>query len=58
MRHTAYTWLTMEELVDFVLASDDRTELEIELAQRLDLASDVITDLEADIDKLERELVT
>lgn len=51
MRHTAYTWLTKEELVDFVLASDDRTELEIELAQRLDLASDVITDLEKELEQ-------
>lgn len=35
---TEYSWMSTEELVDFVALSEHRTGLEIEMAQRLSLA--------------------
>ena len=38
MTHTEYSWMSSDELVQFVESrKDDRTPLEIELAQRLEV---------------------
>jgi len=42
MIRTTYSLLQTRELVEFAMARDARTELEVELAQRLDLALDMI----------------
>lgn len=43
---TAYSALPVEDLVDYALQRDIRTDLEIELAQRLRVALDMLTEHE------------
>lgn len=40
MVHTEYTFLTNDEIIQFVTCGDNRTALEVELAQRLTVAID------------------
>ena len=42
MNRTTYSFIPTRELTVFALSRDSRTELEIELAQRLELALDMI----------------
>lgn len=42
MDRTTYSFIPTRELTVFALSRDSRTELEIELAQRLELALDMI----------------
>lgn len=42
MLETPYSLMSSRELVELALCRDNRNELEIELAQRLDLALDVL----------------
>ncbi len=45
---TAYSALDTRDLVAYALMRDSRTELEVELAQRLDLALDMIEEEDDD----------
>lgn len=40
MIHTQYSFLTTEELTNFALGRNTRNDLEVELAQRLQVADD------------------
>jgi hypothetical protein len=42
MRRTVYSVLSSEELIDFALQRDNATDMEIELAQRLNIALDML----------------
>lgn len=42
MRDTPYSLMTARELVELAICRDTSTELEVELAQRLDLALDLL----------------
>lgn len=42
MYQTEYSYLTSDELVHYALTRDNRTSLELELAQRLDIAIDML----------------
>ena len=42
MRRTEYASLTTDELMSYVLTGQGRTSLEIELAQRLDVATSML----------------
>lgn len=48
MYQTEYSYLTTEELVYYALTRDNRTSLELELAQRLDIAIDMLVDEDED----------
>lgn len=50
MYQTEYSYLTSDELVHFALCRDNRTSLELELAQRLDIALDMLCDEDDDGD--------
>ena len=45
MKTTEYTWMTTEELLIVVQGKEGRTSLEVELAQRLAVAVDALSDL-------------
>lgn len=47
MTRTEYSWMETEELLMFVLNKKAATSLEVELAQRLTVAQDMITELES-----------
>lgn len=53
MVRTSYSFLSTDELVHIALARDKRTEMEVELAQRLELALDKIAELEEENDRLD-----
>lgn len=42
MYQTEYSYLTSDELVIYALNRDNRSSLELELAQRLDIALDML----------------
>lgn len=44
MYQTEYSYLTSDELVHYALTRDNRTSLELELAQRLEIAIDMLMD--------------
>jgi hypothetical protein len=44
--HTPYAALPVADLVDYALNRDNRSELEIELAQRLVMALDMLAEAE------------
>jgi hypothetical protein len=48
MEHTVFSPYTTEELLNFAQLRDKRTDLEVELAQRLELALQRIEELEGD----------
>lgn len=48
MYQTEYSYLTTEELVHYALSRDNRSSLELELAQRLDIAMDMLMDEDED----------
>ena len=48
MYQTEYSYLTSDELVNYALSRDNRSSLELELAQRLDIALDMLCDDEDD----------
>ena len=50
MYQTEYSYLTSDELVHYALSRDNRTSLELELAQRLDIALDMLCDEDDDGD--------
>lgn len=45
MKRTVYSMLSSDELVDFALARDNATEMEIELAQRLGIAMAMLEEI-------------
>lgn len=47
MTRTEYSWMETEELLMLVLNRKTATSLEVELAQRLTVAQDMITELES-----------
>lgn len=47
MTRTEYSWMETEELLMFVVNNKKKTPMEVELAQRLALAQDMITELES-----------
>lgn len=50
MEHTEYSWMSDDELLQFVLATvTKRTPLEIELAQRMDVYQEYVQDLEKQV---------
>ena len=48
MYQTEYSYLTTEELVHYALSRDNQTSLELELAQRLDIAMNMLMDEDED----------
>lgn len=50
MIRTSLSFLDDEELMEFALNKDDRTEMEVELAQRLMTAVDYIDELEQELE--------
>lgn len=48
MYQTEYSYLTTEELVHYALSRDNRSSLELELAQRLDIAMGMLMDEDED----------
>jgi hypothetical protein len=50
MVNTSYSFMTMEELMNYTQTAPSRTELEVELAQRLEVALAMVFDLEGRID--------
>lgn len=50
MYQTEYSYLTTDELVHYALTRDNRTSLELELAQRLDIAMEMLFDEDDDGD--------
>jgi hypothetical protein len=42
MYQTEYSYLTSDELVHYALTRDNRSSLELELAQRLEIAIDML----------------
>lgn len=50
MYQTEYSYLTTDELVHYALSRDNRNSLELELAQRLDIAMDMLMDEDEDED--------
>lgn len=47
MNRTEYSWMETEELLLYVLNNESATSLEVELAQRLTVAQDMITELKS-----------
>lgn len=48
MYQTEYSYLTTDELLNYALNRDNRSGLELELAQRLDIAMDMLMDEDED----------
>lgn len=53
MYQTEYSYLTSDELVHYALTRDNRTSLELELAQRLDIALDMLCSDEDEADGID-----
>ena len=51
MRHTVFSPHTTEEILSFVLRRNNRTDLEVELAQRLEIALQCIVGLEIELEE-------
>lgn len=50
MIHTAYSIIDTDELIAFTMTKSGASDLEIELAQRLNLAIDILAEYEEDED--------